>query len=58
MKHSDIFECFFYLGEIMDNKRNKNKNVKKIWRDEHTPYEKRVCGSGVTFTGRYVYEKE
>lgn len=25
----------------------------KMWIDEHTPYEKRNCGSGLMFSGKY-----
>ena len=40
-----------------DNKKNKEIKPKKIWIDEHIPYRKRVCGSGLTFTGRYEFNE-
>lgn len=42
--------------------KNKEKDRKrtegKIWIDEHTPYCKRRCGSGLTFGGRYIREDQ
>ncbi len=48
----------FFLGEIMEKtERSKEKDrlrtKDKIWIDEHTPYEKRITGSGMTFSGKY-----
>lgn len=52
-----------FFGEIMEktekNKRkDRSKNIGKIWIDEHTPYEKRATGSGLVFAGRYVDERK
>ena len=48
----------FLFGEIMEKtERSKEKDrlrtEGKIWVDEHTPYEKRTTGSGMTFSGKY-----
>lgn len=48
----------FFLVEIMEKtERSKEKDrlrtEGKIWVDEHTPYEKRTTGSGMTFSGKY-----
>ncbi len=53
----------FFLGETMEKtEKNKEKDRKrtegKIWIDEHTPYCKRRCGSGLTFGGRYIREDQ
>lgn len=53
----------FFLGEIMEKteknqKKDRSKNIGKIWIDEHTPYEKRTTGSGLSFGGRYVNERK
>lgn len=53
----------FFLGKIMEKeeknqKKDKNKNIGKIWIDEHTPYEKRTTGSGLTFRGKYANERK
>ncbi len=41
--------------------KNKEKDQmnkqQKIWIDEHTPYSKRVSGSGLTFSGHYEIRK-
>lgn len=41
----------FFLGEIMEVVKNKEKDVKKVWVDTHTFYKDRKSGSGVTFCG-------
>lgn len=53
----------FFLGEIMkktekNQKKDRNKNIGKIWIDKHTPYDKRTTGSGLMFDGRYVNERK
>lgn len=43
-------------------KKNKEKDrlrtCGKVWIDEHTPFEKRTCGSGLMFGGRYMNERK
>lgn len=53
----------FFFGEIMEKaeknqRKNRRKNVGKIWVDEHITYEKRNSGSGLMFGGRYVNERK
>ena len=47
----------FFLGEIMEFIKNKEKDEKKVWVDTHTFYKDRKCGSGVTFSGIYKKNK-
>lgn len=47
----------FFLGEIMEFIKNKEKDEKKVWVDTHTFYKDRKCGSGVTFSGIYKKQK-
>lgn len=48
---------FFFRRNMDKTRKNKEKYMLriggKVWVDEHTPFEKRVCGSGLTFSGRY-----
>ncbi len=37
-----------------NKEKDRLRNKGKIWIDEHTPYSKRQCGSGLTFGGRYI----
>ena len=60
---ADQIRVLFFLGEIMkkaekNQMKDRNKNIGKIWIDEHTPYEKRTTGSGLMFGGRYVNERK
>lgn len=47
-----------FFGRNME-KTSKNKEKDrlricgKVWIDEHTPFKKRVCGSGLNFSDRY-----
>lgn len=41
-----------------NQRKDRNKNIGKIWIDENTPYEKRTTGSGLVFCGKYVNERK
>lgn len=41
-----------------NQKKDRDRNIGRIWIDEYTPYEKRTTGSGLTFGGRYVNERK
>lgn len=56
MKHLEI-QVLFFLGEIMDTIKGKEKDKNKVWVDTHTFYKDRKCGSGVTFSGMYKKQK-
>ncbi len=36
-----------------NKEKDRKKHIGKIWVDEHTPFEKRTTGSGLTFSGKY-----
>lgn len=47
----------FFFGEIMNKPNTEKTENKKVWIDIPTFYKDRKCGSGLTFSGKYVVRK-